>query len=102
MAFTTVFEGIVFVEGDYKGAVRGAKVKSNLAYNFGAQLKSLRDIKHNLAQQAKNKTYNAILDFKYGQKSKFFAFDNVGYWGEGILANIPQNEYHSLCSKEQE
>jgi hypothetical protein len=102
MAFTTVFEDVVFVEGDYKGAVRGAKIKSDLTYNFGAQLKSLRDIKHNLAVQAKRKAFNAVLDFKYGQKSKFFAFDNVGYWGEGILANIPKNEYDDICRKEKQ
>jgi hypothetical protein len=99
MAFTTVFEDVVFVEGDHHGAVRGPKAKSDLTYSFGAQLKSIRDIKHNLANQAKKKSFNAVLDFKYGQKSKFFALDNVGYWGEGVLANIPQREYSELCSK---
>jgi hypothetical protein len=100
MAFTTVYEDIVFVEGDFTGAVRGGSIKNDLTYSFDAQLKSLRDIKHNLAEQAKRKGVNAILDFEYGQKSRFFALDDVGFWGKGVLAKIPQGDYERLRSNE--
>ena len=85
MAFATVFEEIVFVEGDFKGAIRGETINTS-NYGIGAQLKSLRDIKHALAQQARSKGYNAVLDFKYGQKGGFltmlFSFDDVAFYGK--------------------
>ena len=99
MAFTTIFEGVVFVEGDFKGAIRGGSIKSS-PDGLGAQLKSLRDIKHNLAQQAKNKGCNAILDFEYGQKGGFFSglfsFDRVVFYGKGVLAKMSQSDYERL------
>ena len=99
MAFTTIFEDVVFVEGDFPGAVRDNTVKSDLRFDIGAQLKSLKDIKHNLAKQAKKKAMNAVLDFEYGQKSSFFAWDNVGFWGKGVLATIPNSDYERIKSE---
>lgn len=96
MASTTIFEGIVFVEGDHPGAMRGGTVESDLTYSFGAQLKSLNDIERNLARQAEKKGFNAILDFEHGQESRSFAFDSVGLWGKGVLANIPRGDYERL------
>lgn len=98
MAFTTIFDEIVFIEGNFPGATRGEAIKADFTRGIGGQLKSLNDIKRNLAKKAKNSGFNAIIDFKYGQKSRFFSFDNVGFWGEGTLANIPQSEYDRASS----
>ena len=101
MAFTTIFEDIVFVEGDFPGAVRYSAIKSDKTRGFGTQLKSLADIKHALAEKAKKGNANAVLDFEYGQKSRFFlSFDNVGYWGSGVAAVIPQSDYEKIKSQQ--
>jgi hypothetical protein len=96
MAYTVIYNDIIFVEGDQPNASRGPKVECDLSFKFEAQLKSLRDVKDNLVKQAKSKGYNAILDFTYGQKSRWLAIDDVAFWGKGCLANIPQDVYDEL------
>jgi len=96
MAYTVIYSDIVFVEGDYPNASRGSSVECDLSFKIGAQLKSLRDVKDNLVKQAKLKGYNAILDFTYGQKSRWLAIDDVAFWGKGNLANISQDTYNEI------
>ena len=96
MAYTVIFNGIIFVEGNYPNANRGSLVECDLSFKFGAQLKSLRDVKENLAEKARKNGFNAILDFTYGQKSRWLAIDDVAFWGKGCLANISQDEYNKL------
>ena len=96
MAYIVIYNDIIFVEGDYPNASRGPFVKCDLGFKFGAQLKSLRDVKDNLVKQAKSKGYNTILDFTYGQKNRWLAIDNVAFWGKGCLANISQDVYNKL------
>ena len=99
MAFTVIYDDIVFIEGNHPNANRGPLVECDLSFKFGAQLKSLRDVKDNLAKQAKTNGFNAVLDFTYGQKSRWLAIDDVAFWGKGCLANIPQKEYNDLREK---
>lgn len=99
MAYTVFYNDIVFVEGSYNNAVLGDPVECDLSFVFGAQLKSLRDVKNNLAEKAKLKGYNAIVDFTYGQKSRWLAIDDVAFWGKGKLANIPHEDYLKLREK---
>jgi len=99
MAFTVIYNDIVFVEGDHPNASRGPSVECDLSFKIGAQLKSLRDVKEDLVKKAKSKGYNAILDFTYGQKSRFLAIDDVAFWGKGCLANISQEFYNEIKNK---
>jgi hypothetical protein len=96
MAYTVIYNGIVFIEGSHQKAMRGPLVQCDLSFKLGAQLKSLRDVKDNLAEQARNKGYNCILDFSYGQKSRWLAIDDIAFWGKGCLANIPEEEYERI------
>jgi hypothetical protein len=96
VAYTTVHKDIIFVEGAQPSAIRGPYIECDLSFKIGAQLKSLRDVKDNLVEQAKNQGYNAIVDFTYGQKSRWLAIDDVAFWGKGCLANIPQEEYKKI------
>jgi len=96
MAYTVIYNDIIFVEGDYPSASRGPLVECDLSFKIGAQLKSLRDVKDKLVEQAKSKGYNAVLDFTYGQKSRWLAIDDVAFWGKGCLANISQDEFNAL------
>jgi hypothetical protein len=96
MAYTVIYNGIVFIEGSYQTAVRGPLVECDLSFKFGAQLKSLRDVKNKLAEQAKSQDYNCILDFTYGQKSRWLAIDDIAFWGKGCLAKISVEEYNKI------
>lgn len=95
MAYTTVYKDCIFVEGDNPKAERKSKIKSNLA-GIGAQLKNLDNVKESLASQAKFQNCNCILDFKYGQKSSIFSIDDVKFYGSGVCAVLPQEEYERI------
>ncbi len=92
--YTTIFNGIKFVEG----APPGAKIIKPIRVEIGgfltsAQLKNLDDVKQLMAQQARKARGNAIIEFKYGQKSVgFWASlidrDDVHWYGEGKIALI--------------
>jgi len=99
MAYTVIYNDIIFVEGDHPNASRGSSVECDLSFKIGAQLKSLRDVKDNLVKKAKSNGYNAILDFTYGQKSRWLAIDDVAFWGKGCLANVPQEIYNEIKTK---
>ena len=96
MAYTVLHDGIIFIEGSHSAAVRGPLVECDLSFKFGAQLKSLRDVKNNMAKQARSHGYNTILDFTYGQKSRWLAIDDVAFWGKGCLANVSAEEYNRI------
>ena len=100
MAYTVIYNGIVFIEGSHPTAIRGPYVECDLSFKFGAQLKSLRDVKDKLVEQARNQGYNCIMDFKYGQKSRWLAIDDVAFWGKGYLANLSTEEYNKIKETE--
>lgn len=99
MAYTNVYEGIVFVEGVHPTAKLGQEIKVDLSFRLGAQLKSLRDVKECMCKQAKRYGFNAVVDFTYGQKSRWLAIDDVAFWGKGTLATIPKEEYDEICAR---
>lgn len=99
MAYTNIYKGIVFIEGTHKSAILGNNIAADLSFCFGAQLKSLKDVKEVLSEQAKHYGYNAVVNFTYGQKSRFLAIDDIAFWGKGTLAKIPDDEYINLCQK---
>ena len=98
MPYTSVYKNIIFIEGDNPNAIRKAKIKSNLT-GFGAQLKNLNNVKDNLCLQAKLHKCNCVLDFSYGQKSSWFSIDDVKFYGNGVCAILPQDEYENILNK---
>ncbi len=97
MAITTVFDDIVFIEGGNDSAITGEAVKIDLKFRLGAQLKNLNDVKFEMVKKAKAGGYNAILNFKYGQKSRLFTIDYIAFWGTGTLSKLPDEEYMRIC-----
>lgn len=49
-----------------------------------------------MVECAKKHGANAVLDFEYGQKSRLFAIDDIAFWGKGILAILPKEEYDKI------
>ena len=101
MGYTVIHNGIVFIEGSHPTAVRGPFVECDLSFKFGAQLKSLRDVKDKMAEQAANQGYNGIIEFTYGQKSRWLAIDDVAFWGKGYLTNLSTEEYNKVKETEK-
>ena len=90
--YTTVFEGIKFVEGR-PAATRIIKpIRVEIGGVFiSAQLKNLDDVKRLMAEQVRAAGGNAVVDFKYGQRSvgfwgSLFDRDDVNWYGEGPIA----------------
>ena len=104
MGYSVIYNGIVFIEGDHSTAIKGQYIECNLSETIYAHLKSLCDVKDVLAQQAKNAGYNAIVNFKYGQRNRLthslFQLDVVAFYGNGYLVNIPYNEYAQFRQQE--
>ena len=90
--YTTTFEGITFVEGRPPGARVVGPVRVEIGGILtSSQLKSLDDVKRLMAERARSAGGNAVVDFKYGQKSVGFwrsliDRDDVQWYGEGQVA----------------
>lgn len=97
--YSTLFEGIIFVEGAVPDARILGGLSCDLSFRFGAQLKNLNDVKKELAKKARALGANAVVDFKYGQKSRWLAVDDVAYFGSGRAAVLPEEEYARMRKK---
>ncbi len=99
MAYKSLYDGVLFVEGDLDSATRVNHVQTSLTGSFSAHLKNLDDVKSELAFQAKRNDCNCVLDFKYGQKHRLLAFDDVYFYGSGVLAKLDQIQFVDITSK---
>ena len=92
--YTTVFEGVTFVEGRPSSATIIKPIQVEIGGVLtSAQLKNLDDVKRLLAEQARAAGGNAVVDFKYGQRSVGFwrsliDRDDVHWYGEGKVAVV--------------
>ena len=98
MAFVTVHNGVVFIEGDHPRAVKRYTAETRVG-GFGAQLRNLNDLKEIMAQTAKLNGCNCVVNFTYGQKSKLIAIDDVAFTGDGFYAVLSPQDYNSILSQ---
>lgn len=105
MAYKSVYSDIIFIEGneDYQTNFGPVVYKKDRLYNN--QLQNIDNVKSQLAQKAKEKGGNAIINFKYGQKntswfrSLLLQFDdNVNWFGEGEIVLISQERYNEIIN----
>jgi hypothetical protein len=91
---TTIFEEIKFVEGCPASATIIKPIRVEIGGVLtSAQLKNLDDVKRLMANQTRNAGGNAVVDFKYGQRSVGFwrsliDRDDVHWYGEGNVARL--------------
>ncbi len=97
--FATVFDGIIFVEGMEPGAALLGQVKADLSFRLGSQLKNLNDVKRDLAMKARSMGANAVLNFTYGQKSRWLAIDDVAFYGEGVAAILSDQLVQDILNR---
>lgn len=91
--YSAEFQGIYFVEGSPPGAQRMSPVSTELNGLFSQnQLKSLDDVKSRLCAIVRERGGNAVIDFKYGQRSTFWkgliGMDDVHWYASGMVAQI--------------
>ncbi|MGV8984622.1 hypothetical protein [Clostridium sp.] len=99
MAYTSVYENIIFIEGQNESAKIVGNINSDLSFKFGAQLKNLNDVKKELVNKAKKLGANCVLNFTYGQKSRLFAIDDVAFYGAGKAAILPNEIFLEITNK---
>jgi len=97
--YVSIFEGIIFVEGDAPEARYISEVKVDLSFKLGAHMKNLNDVKHGLAENCKTFGGNCVCQFKYGQKSRWLAIDDVAYFGSGVACLLSAEDYNASCDK---
>jgi len=98
MAYVTVFDNIIFIEGDHPRAVKRYTAETRVG-GFGAQLKNLNDLKQAMAATARNCGCNCVVNFTYGQRSKVIAIDDVAFVGDGFYAVLSPQDYNSIISQ---
>ncbi len=98
MAFVTVFQDVIFIEGDHPRAVKRYSAETRVG-GFGAQLKNLDDLKATMAQTAKMNGCNCVVNFTYGQKTKLIAIDDVAFVGNGFYAHLSFEDYNAIRSQ---
>nr|MBO4518051.1 hypothetical protein [Clostridia bacterium] len=88
MFYPLKYKDIIIAEGnpDKEYTVLG-EVDCTLG-GFYSQMKSLNDVKETLYQQAKLLNANAIINFTYGQKKKFFSLEGVVFYGKGVAVKF--------------
>jgi hypothetical protein len=88
----SIFEGVYFVEGKPTRARTLGPVVVEVGGVFHhAQLRTLNDVKRAMAAKVRMTAGNAIIDFKYGQRSvgfwkSLFHMDDVTWYGSGQIA----------------
>ena len=89
MKHVTSLNGIYFIEDSHQHDKFLSHIKADLSFKIGAHLKNLNDVKKILSEKAKLLGANAVINFKYGQKSRWLAIDDVAFYGKGdaVLLN---------------
>ena len=97
MAYISLYKGVLFIEGYEASAITLGRIEYNKRCTFNAQLKTLDCVKDQLADKALELGGNAVVNFKYGQKSVgwfksmfFHLDDDVRWYGDGVAAIIPE------------
>ena len=94
--YVTKQDGIAFYEGtpDHYEPIRSVRIEIGGMLLTQSQLKTLKDVKRELAARASKAGGNAIVDFEYGQKSvgwfrSILQLDDVNWYGSGTIARVP-------------
>ncbi|MBE6781624.1 MAG: hypothetical protein E7540_02765 [Ruminococcaceae bacterium] len=108
MAYTTVHNGVIFIEGAEPDAKRIGSVEYKKEGFYNQQLKGLDVVKDQLAVKARKMGGNAVMDFKYGQKSTgwfrsmLLSYDdNINWYGTGTVILLSQDRYDEIVNSKK-
>lgn len=94
--YPTVYNGVIFIETPFAEGQVVSSVSVDLSFKFGAQLKTLNDVKEAMALKAAKLGCNCVSEFKYGQKSRWLAIDDVAFFGNGVAMKISPETYQNI------
>ena len=95
--YPTLYNEIIFIETPVDEGRNGSYVSADLSFKIGAQLKNLNDVKNELAMAAASMNCNCICNFKYGQKSRWLAIDDVAFFGDGTAVQLSPDSYNKIA-----
>lgn len=108
MAYISLYNGFVFIEGNEPNAKEIGRVeytKEGISGFYNQQLKDLNAVKFQLAQKAQDMGANAVMNFTYGQKSTtwfrsmFLGLDdNINWYGSGTAIVISQERLNEIIA----
>ena len=99
MMYFSEYDGVYFIEGIPAGATVIRSISTTLDGCFcNTQLKTLDDVKREMAFRVKSAGGNAVVDFKYGQRTGgfwrcLFSLDNICWSGEGKIAVVNPGDF---------
>lgn len=101
--YITAYKNFIFIEGVFPEAKILDHISVTIKGAFvNTQFKTLNNIKDKLISKAYGTPANAIVQFKYGQKSTFLGSlmnrDDLVWYGEGDLAVLPLELYNQYLS----
>ena len=96
--YPTLYNRIIFIEASIENAQKVSAVDVDLSFKIGAQLKSLTDVKMALADKAIQLNCNCVAEFKYGQKSRWLAIDDVAHFGSGMAMQLSTAQYDEIVA----
>ena len=106
MAYTSIYKGVIFIEGAEQTAEILGQVEYKKLFSFNSQIQTLDCVKDQLIEQTLALGGNAIIDFKYGQKSsgwfESFLFnldDNIKWYGSGLAVILPEETRNKIFEK---
>lgn len=106
MAYISVYKGVIFIEGSESSARILQDIEYNKKFSYNAQLKTLDSVKDQLADKTLALGGNAVLNFKYGQRSSGWfksillsLDDNIKWYGSGTAAIIPEETKNKILEK---
>lgn len=94
--YPTVFLDVIFIECGLPEMQQVEPVSADLSYKIGAQLKNLNDVKRELAEKVRMMGCNCVANFKYGQKSRWLAIDDVAFFGNGMAGRLLPSDYDRI------
>ena len=95
--YPIMYNNIIFIETPLNEGERIEELNVDLSFKIDAQLKNLNDVKAKLAAKAAALNCNCVSEFKYGQKSRLLAIDDVAYWGKGAAMQLGQESYNKIA-----
>ncbi len=106
MAYTSIYKGIIFIEGYEPSAKMIMNIEYKKAFSFNSQIQTLDCVKDQLVEKTVALGGNAVINFKYGQKSSgwfksslFSLDDNIKWYGSGVAAIIPEQLRMQIIEK---
>lgn len=106
MAYTSIYKGIIFIEGFEQSAKILGNIEYKKLFSYNSQIQTLDNVKEQLKDQTIALGGNAVINFKYGQKSSgwfksalFALDDNIKWYGSGTAAIIPEEVKIQILEK---